>query len=705
MAVPLATPRTPADTSMSESTLAAAVLPLLAQPRLWSALRRDVSPARDPAQAPWSAYWSARLDPALNPADARAAYVAAHHAFALAPDRIGALLAAAAVIETYYVEEGQLDMLDGWVARLQKWLPPDGQWPSPELEAHVMGCGIGIVLRDQTHPLLARWAERGAVLVRQLAPGAVRVKLATFLLQYHVWRGEFNKTDLIVDALPGLDVAGVLPAEAMVWYEGVASHARFTAQHERGLRAVDEGLRLALSKNLSQHQYALRAYGASLALAAHDAAAAQLHLDAMRPVLDKLPQADQTHYWHYHAGLSLLRGDVTRAVECARTTLSNSIEIGGPYRTGLHLLSLGQALLVQGELQQAAHELEAAALSAQHIDAALLGFSARLMRAVCLLRSGDGEAADAELRAALAIGAQHDYRTTAGWWLPDVVAQAAQRAIERQIEPAYVQRLVRQRALPGSDPALAAWPWPLSLRSFGELSVTLADAPLQRPGGKAAQRLLDLLRALLAHGPTPLPVATALQWLWPDAEPLAQRKAFDVALLRLRRLLGDERLLRLESGRLSLACAWVWTDVGALHALMQQIGSAHGAAQAQLQRWSNQLLDLMRGPFLAGETAEWVQAARQRYRQRFVVTVAQLASHLESLDEHAAVRLYERALDVDPLAESLARRLMRLHVQRGDRAEALRVLRLCRTMLMLDAGIGLSGETLALASELGLPGA
>ena len=92
------------------------------------------------------------------------------------------------------------------------------------------------------------------------------------------------------------------------------------------------------------------------------------------------------------------------------------------------------------------------------------------------------------------------------------------------------------------------------------------------------------------------------------------------------------------------------------------------------------MLELMRGPFLPELDAGWIQAARDRYRQRFVVTVAQLAAHMEPLDPLAAIRLYQRAIDIDPLAESLTRRLMRLHVQRGDQAEALRVLRVCSSM-------------------------
>ncbi|HEX5684059.1 MAG TPA: BTAD domain-containing putative transcriptional regulator [Ideonella sp.] len=688
----------------TEQELAASCLSLLAQPALWPQLRLPPPTTTRAAEAPWATYWATRVDAALDVAEARALLEAAFAAFTTQQDRLGELLCLAAIIESYYVDEGPLEPLDGWIDQLASRLPDrQGCWASQELEARVLACGVGILLRDQAHPLLAGWAERGATLVRQLKPGASRLKLATFLAQYHLWRGEFSRASLIVDALPGLDMSGLLPGEALVWLETLATHARYAAQPERGREAIDAALQLVRQHGLREHKYALHAHGAALALAAQDAPAARQHLDAMRPVLDRGPQADQTHYWHFHAGLALLEGDAAQAVELARAALDNSAEIGGPFRTATHALSLGQALLVAGETSTALAAFERALVAARPIGAELLVFTALLMRAACLQRLDHGDEALSDLRIAWGEGARRGFRTTAVWWLPQVMAELARLALAHDIEPAFVRRFVRQHGLPGPDATVDSWPWPLLLRGFGEFEVTLHDMPLARSVGKTAQRPLDLLRALLAHGDSPLPVATALDWLWPDAEPAAQRKSFDVALLRLRRMLDDPRLVHLEGGRLFLDPRWAWSDAGALHGLMQQIGSAHAASLPRLRGWGQQLLGLMRGPFLVGEDADWVQAARQRYRQRFVITIAQLASHMEPLDPAASVQLYERALDIEPLAESLSRRLMRLHSQLGQHAEALRAWRACCTMLDVAAGIGPSDDTRRLAAELGLP--
>jgi len=688
---------------LSEATLKARTPRLLAQPRRWSALSLPTPTPAIAAQAPWTAYWAARLDATLDAAAARTIFEAAHTAFRDSGDTLGAVLSAAAVIETFYVDETALDPLDAWIATLQSLLPPDDAWPSPACEAQVMACSLGIVLRDPTHPLLHRWAMRGAVLVRQLAPGAVRVRLATALLQWHLWRGEFGATAMIVDALPGLDLGGLRPAEAIAWYESLATHARFTGEPQRGLHAVADALALAARHGLTQHDYALHAHGAALAIAAQDATCAQAHLDAMRPALDAQAQADQTHYWHFHAGLALLQGDTAGALARARTTLANSLEIGGPYRSASHRFSLGQVLLLHGEPAAALAEITRALAEAEAIAAGLLVFSCRLMQSACLWRLGRDADALTHLRDALAQAARQDFRTTAGWWLPALVGELVQRALHAGIEVQAACRFVRQHALPAPADAPADWPWPLRLSSFGELRVERDGAPLAAIDDRPAQRPLDLLRALLAHGGAPLPVASALRWLWPEAPPAAQRKAFDVALLRLRRWLRDERVLSLHGGKLALDARWVWTDVGALAALLQRIGHAQGVPLPTLLRWADELLALVPAPFLAADGADWVAAARERYRQRFVVTAAQLAQALDALDPPAAVRLYQRALDLDPLAESLYRRLMALHARRGEHAEALRVWQWCQTMLAADGGIAPGRETRALARSLALP--
>jgi DNA-binding SARP family transcriptional activator len=84
-----------------------------------------------------------------------------------------------------------------------------------------------------------------------------------------------------------------------------------------------------------------------------------------------------------------------------------------------------------------------------------------------------------------------------------------------------------------------------------------------------------------------------------------------------------------------------------------------------------------------------------------VFALAGIADKLEAHAPDAACGLYERALQADPLAESLARRLIRAQLARGERAEALRAWHHCKAMLALH-GTTPSAETLTLVRDAAL---
>lgn len=696
-----ARPRAENNKTIGEADLAAVAPSLYSRPALWPDLVLPADARERAHGAPWTAYWALRLGTLADPAADRALLEQLHAAFETRGDRLGALLATAAAIETYYYDETALEPLDAWIDRLDRALrrsvPP---WPNADCGAEVMACGSGIVLRQPSHPRLAEWAAQAPRLLPQLAHGPSRIKYAAFVVQYHLWRGDFAASAVVVDALPGVDLSLLRPLEALLWLQSVAAHARFTAGFERGRAAVAEALALIERHGLGPQAYAAHAHGAALALAAHDAEAATRHLDAMRHTLDGRSQADQTHYWHMSAGLALLRGEPQTAVALARSTLEQSLDIGGPYRSAAHRLSLACALLAAGDHAGALAEARATMEGAHSIDAALSLFSAGLIASHALDALGQHAEAERWLAESLALGAARDYALMGGWWMPEMLAGRIARALGAGIEPRYAQRLARRAKLPCPDPALEAWPWPVVLHGFGRFGVWRDGEALAASGARTPQRPLDLLRALLAHGGVSLPVTTALEWLWPDADHEQQRKAFDAALLRLRRLLGDDSLLVLDGGLLLLDRTRCWSDVAALTEMEASVPA--GADKTALLAHADRLLHLVPGPLLDGLDAPWALAERERARRRFVLALAPIAERLEAQAPREACRLYERALQADPLAESLSRRLIAAQLAQGQRAEALRAWHHCKAMLSLH-GAALSDESLALARQAGFP--
>jgi DNA-binding SARP family transcriptional activator len=274
--------------------------------------------------------------------------------------------------------------------------------------------------------------------------------------------------------------------------------------------------------------------------------------------------------------------------------------------------------------------------------------------------------------------------------LPAISASLFALALEHGIEPGYVRGLIRERRLSPPSPAMAHWPWPLALRTLGEFVVMRDGVPLVSKG-KAQKRPLEMLKALIAQGGRNVDASMLTAQLWPDADGDDAKTSFDSGLYRLRKLLGVDGALTLADGRLSLNDAVVWLDVWAFeHALDATPADVDGA------------LALYRGHFLGLEApAAWALPLRDRLQARLSRAVLARGQALEAQQAFSAARLlYERALELDNLAEAIYRRLMVCQRELGDPAGALTTYRRCRDLLSIVLGRKPAAETEAIRASL-----
>ncbi len=215
--------------------------------------------------------------------------------------------------------------------------------------------------------------------------------------------------------------------------------------------------------------------------------------------------------------------------------------------------------------------------------------------------------------------------------------------------------------------------------------VRLVGAPeLQAGDGRRVAlsgRDAALLALLVFEGGIDRQRAASL--LWPAAD--AQRAGLSLRqrLFRLKRAAG----LNLVVGTQMLALA-AEADHD-LQALTTPAASAAGPPPGD-----GQLLGTLR---FEGELADWVDAARERWRLARRQHWAAQAAALEARGALAgALVLAQRLADDDPAAEHAHRRLMRLHYLRGDRAAALAAFERCRQALAESLGEPPGAETLAL---------
>jgi len=181
----------------------------------------------------------------------------------------------------------------------------------------------------------------------------------------------------------------------------------------------------------------------------------------------------------------------------------------------------------------------------------------------------------------------------------------------------------------------------------------------------------------LAEEPRGLSVATLLEHFWGDLDPDAARNALKVTLWRLRKALGRITMRAGDGVRLTGVTVDMWD---AQSAYRSAIDAGDPARREALLREALALWDGERPAHFA--QWEWFDPIARRIDERRVEIAALLARiALENGRPDDARRLGEKIAAYDPLDEVGAEIVVRAHLARGDRAEALRCFRRYRTAL------------------------
>jgi predicted ATPase/DNA-binding SARP family transcriptional activator len=204
--------------------------------------------------------------------------------------------------------------------------------------------------------------------------------------------------------------------------------------------------------------------------------------------------------------------------------------------------------------------------------------------------------------------------------------------------------------------------------------------------------------------------------LWPESPEKRARASLSQALYNLRSLLGDQGapvpflMVSREAIQFNPGCDY-WLDSTAFTGLLSEV-EAHDHRSLETCDLCAELLQgavsFYRGDFLAGFTLpdtqafqEWCLVTRERLHRQVVVALQQLAVIYEARGEtDLALETTRRWIDIDPYAESAARRLMRLLDSQGQRTAALNCYQGFRRTLAEELGVEPASETTALYERL-----
>jgi TolB-like protein/Tfp pilus assembly protein PilF len=214
----------------------------------------------------------------------------------------------------------------------------------------------------------------------------------------------------------------------------------------------------------------------------------------------------------------------------------------------------------------------------------------------------------------------------------------------------------------------------LQIGLLGSLTISDDDGPLDLPGAKDRA----LLAYLAASPGVPAPRAKLAALLWGDVPERQSRDSLKQAVWHLRKALDGVAALGTDRQSLSLDPASVTVDAVAFCDLLA----------SNLPEDIEQAIALYRGDFLEGLDVrsaafeDWMLIERQRLRHQATDAMAALLDRqfADGRREQAAVTA-QRLMSLEPLHEGACRSLMRIHAERGQRNQALKLFETLRQRL------------------------
>lgn len=657
-------------------------------------LQRYISlfPQEERQHRPWLLYWSGISRLVFDPITARKDLEQAHHHFETAEQQAvaGLFLSCSGIIESCVCGADDMAPAIIWGDRLQQLLYQNKGFPSPTIEARVLTHLQGLMYAASHHPLLAELEDSVDRILSTLDDPASRCGVVATFVNLPLWRGDFRRVRQLLDQLiPYMGSPLVPPVTRLCWNVMEANYAWNVRSHDQANERLAQALAIAEEFGVLVYKPMILGISAYNALAAGDDKEGERLTHLLATIIQPHQQLGQGQCSFYRAGISLLRNDLSAALHHATSALNTTAPLCIPFITGNCRVGLAKVFVELGEFAKAREQLDAALEYARTMRTSTTEVHCLLTLAQIFFKEGQVTQGKESLREGLRIARLIDYVVLEYWWRPKVMAELLVYALEADIEIEYVRSVIRRRDLRAPSPELKHWPYPVKVATLGRFEVVIDDVLLTTTG-KTQRKPLELLKYLCAAEAQGVHQDAIEEALWPDADGEAADQAFRTTLHRLRKLLRHDDAMRLSDGHVSLDPSLVSLDHVAFERMAQNIDRTDGPA---LER----TLTLYHGHFLLGEIASWALPVRERLRARFLDLTERLGALLEERGEtNEAAQKYLRALEVEPAAEVMCRRVMMTYVRLGRRSEAIGVYQRFSQALQTKLGVPPTSETVSL---------
>lgn len=225
-------------------------------------------------------------------------------------------------------------------------------------------------------------------------------------------------------------------------------------------------------------------------------------------------------------------------------------------------------------------------------------------------------------------------------------------------------------------------------------------------------RITPITQALLAHvvlhRHRSLPREVLAEKFWGDSGEQKARSSLSTALWRLRSVLEPDfipqgtYLVTSSAGEVSFnRDSDYWLDIEVFEKAASGFSPRPaGALNSEDAKALEAALDLHSGEFMEAFYQDWVLRERERINSLYMTSLARLMQYYNLQgDYERSLSFGRRILQHDPLREEIHRDMIKLYLESGQRALAVRQYAICHEILETELGIPPMAETQALLPE------
>ncbi|MBA2882696.1 ATP/maltotriose-dependent transcriptional regulator MalT/DNA-binding SARP family transcriptional activator [Desulfosalsimonas propionicica] len=655
---------------------------------------------------PYALYWLGVCRHRFDPDEGRELFEKAFSLFAEQKDTEGIWLSLCGILYSITVAWDSFKPLDQWIQKLTQFSRQYEALASLDVRGRLSAVAIfSLTFRSPDHPEFKTWEKRGQAILQENISAEIKLRVIVALAWHRLFSGNLAEAEHFIELyqemvqspnIPPFSLLALMNAEAFYYF--------LNNNFEACSNIVTKSLDLASATGIHLISPIVLGHGAAGALAAED-------LDSAHKHLRNMAQYAHSSDWIFiyfkilKIWQALLEKNFSKALIEGESAEAYVAESGMPMTDSMWYQGMAIALHASGKTVEASRYLQQALSISSRVGFHQIEFGCHLTQAQFALDAGDETAARNSLQKAMAIGKAQQYVNT--WlWRSDTMARLCCKALEENIEVAYVQDLILRRNLIPQSPPLEIenWPWPIRIYTLGRFSLIKDGSPLSFTK-KAQEKPLAMLKTIIALGGRSVSENQVADLLWPDSDGDAAHGAFKTNLHRLRKLVGYHEAIEHRHGNIKLDTRYCWVDAWIFERMISRATSAWGSAAGETEllnaaALTQKALDLYKGPLFQSED-HLSTHLREHLHHLFIQGVQQLGEYRQKRKQwEEAISLYERGLKIDGLVEPFYRGLMVSRYQLGQKAKAMAAYERCKKSLAENLNTSPSTTTDSLKHSL-----